>query len=290
MSVLNRAGATQMLGKFFGKLRGVLAVAVVLLSSVAGANEHVLIIGGAGNAGSAIAKLLIARGDLVTAFVRPTTDRSRLEGVPVEFVVGDAMLAEDVAAALKGKAFTVIVDTVQILEVNDQQSYARLYANFVPWAKRMGVKQFLILGGGCSDWQREDCPLSPPLYTVAEDQTIAEYILRGSGVPYTVIRIGALMPGGPDSPDAELRTGTSYLTTDLSKFGGIWRGDMNDQIVGCIGNERCINKIFVIDDPTMKPQLDHWLCKRSYETDTIHFSDPRCGDMPPLGVTKPKVK
>ena len=200
------------------------------------------------------------------------------------------MVAKDVTAALEGKSFTVIIDTVQILEVNNQHSYTRLYANFVPWAKRMGVKQFLILGGGCSDRPREDCPLSPPLYTVATDQTIAEYILRGSGVPYTVIRVGALMPGGPDHPDAELRTGTSFLTTDLSKFGGIWRGDMNDQVVGCVGNEECMNRIFVIDDPTMKPLLDHWLCKRSYETDTINYSDPRCGDMPPLAVTVPEVK
>jgi hypothetical protein len=173
---------------------------------------------------------------------------------------------------------------VQILDVTDQVSYTRLYANFVPLAKRMGVKQFLILGGACNDRFREDCPLSPPLYTVAKNMTIAEYILRGSGVPYTILRIGALMPGGPNSADAELRTGTSYLTTDLSMFGAIWRGDLYDQVVGCTGADRCINKIFAIDDPTLKPQLDHWLCKRGYETDTIIFYDPRCGDLPPLAV------
>lgn len=277
-------------GNLLNPLRCVLAVVLMLLSSFAAATEHVLIIGGAGDAGAAVAKLLIARGDKVTVLVRPTTNRSRLKGVPVEFVVGDAMMPDHVAAALEGKAFTAIIDTVQILEVTDQQSYTRLYANFVPWAKRMGVKQFLILGGGCSDWLREDCPLSAPLYKVAKDQTIAEYILRGSGVPYTVFRIGALMPGGQDAPDAELRTGTSYLTTDLSKFGAIWRGDMNDQIAGCVGKEACINKTFVIDDPTMKPMLDHWLCKRSYETDTIIFSDPRCGDVPSFKAQKPEMK
>jgi len=276
------------------QLRSMLAVAVLLVLSVAGASlhakENVLILGGAGNAGSAIAKLLIARGDSVTAFVRPSTDRFRLDGVPVDYVVGDAMAADEVAAALAGKQFSVIIDTIQILDVTDQVSYTRLYANFVPVAKRMGVKQFLILGGGCSDRPREDCPLSPPLYTVASNMTIAEYILRGSGVPYTILRIGALMPGGPDDPDAELRTGTSYLNTDLSLFGGIWRGDLNDQIVACTGAERCINKIFTIDDPTMKPQLDHWLCKRSYETDTINFYDARCGDMPPLAATSQEAQ
>ncbi|GEM_PF-574637 len=277
-----------------GKLRGVAAIGVVLALSFAGsalhAKEHVLIIGGAGESGSTLAKILIARGDKVTAFVRPTTDRRRLEGVPVEYVVGDAMIADEVAAALEGKDFTVIIDTVQILNVTDQVSYTRMYGNFVPMAKRIGVKQFLIMGGGCSDRPREECPLSPPLYTVATNMTVAEYILRGSGVPYTIIRIGALMPGAPDDPDAGLRTGTSFLTPDLTTFGGIWRGDLIDQIIGCVGNAQCINKIFAIDDPTMKPQLDNWLCKRSYETDTINFFDPRCGEMPPLVVNAEGAK
>lgn len=283
-----------MLNVTLGHLRvtlfGVVVLVSVLTSAMLHAKEQVLIIGGAGDTGSTLAKILIARGDQVTAFVRPSTNRRRLEGVPVEYVVGDAMSADDVAAALDGKKFTVIIDTIQILNVTDQVSYTRLYENFVPWAKRMGVKQFLILGGGCSDRFREDCPLSPPLYTVAANMTVAEYILRGSGVPYTIIRIGALMPGGPDDPDSGLRTGTSYLTTDLTKFGGIWRGDLIDQIINCTGNDQCINKIYTIDDPTMKPQLDHWLCKRSYETDTINFFDPRCGDMPPLAVKTEGVK
>ena len=121
------------------------AALILLLCSVAGAKENVLIIGGAGNTGSIISKMLIARGDDVTAFVRPTTDRFRLEGVPVNYVVGDAMKADEVAAALEGKSYTVILDNVQLLEINEQQSYTSMYANFVPWAKRMDVKQFIVL-------------------------------------------------------------------------------------------------------------------------------------------------
>lgn len=279
-----------MLTSGFRVLASVVFITALALSSPATARENVLIIGGAGDTGSTLAKILIARGDKVTVFVRPSTNRHRLEGVPVEYVVGDAMIEDEVAAALDGKNFTVIIDTIQILDITDQVSYTRLYENFVPLAKRMGVKQFLILGGGCNDRAREDCPLSPPIYTVAKNMTVAEYILRGSGTPYTIIRIGALMPGGPDDPDSGLRTGTSYLSTDLSIFGGIWRGDLIDQIIGCTGNDACINKIFVIDDPTMKPQLDHWLCKRSYETDTINFHDPRCGDMPPLTIKAGDLK
>ena len=82
--------------------------------TAASASQRVLIIGGAGHAGSAVARMLIERGDHVTAFVRATTDRSKLEGVPVDYVVGDAMEADEVAAALEGKQFDVFFETVQV--------------------------------------------------------------------------------------------------------------------------------------------------------------------------------
>lgn len=260
------------------RLLGLAAIMMLLVMSEAIAKDHVLILGGAGNSGSAIAKMLIARGDAVTVFVRPTSDRALLAGVPVDYVVGDAMNSAEVDAALSGKSFSVIFETVQILSIDEKQSYSRMYANVVPWAKRMGVRQFLGLGSGCGDRQPQDCPLSPPLYKVAADLTRAEHILRDSGVPYTIIRIGALMPGSMAHPDATRSTGTSYLTTDLGRFGGVLRADLNQQILGCLGTERCINKIFVIDDPGAKTDLDYWLCKRRYETDQILIAEPRCGD------------
>ena len=68
----------------------VTAAILLFISTAATAAQRVLIIGGAGHAGSAVARMLIERGDHVTAFVRATTDRSKLEGVPVDYVVGDA--------------------------------------------------------------------------------------------------------------------------------------------------------------------------------------------------------
>jgi uncharacterized protein YbjT (DUF2867 family) len=263
------------------------AAFVLLISSAATAKEDVLIIGGAGNAGSAVAKMLIARGDRVTAFVRPTTDRASLEGLPVDYVVGDAMKPDDVAAALVGQHFTVMFETVQVFP-GSEASYSRMYENFVPWAKRMGVKQFISIGGGCGDNAREDCPLSPPLYALSNDMSRSEHILRDSGVPYTIIRVGALIPSNPFHPDADKASGTSYLTTDLTKFGGVLRVDLNEQIVACIGAEHCLNKTFIIDDPTVKPQFDHWLCKRANEGPVVSGNNPLCGEMP--RVTEAQLK
>ena len=255
------------------------AAIVLLVSTAATAAQRVLIIGGAGHSGSAVARMLIDRGDHVTAFVRSTTDRSKLEGVPVDYVVGDAMNADEVAAALEGKQFDVMFETVQVW-AGSESSYTQMYENFVPWAKRMGVKQFISIGGGCGDNPREDCPLSPPLYELSQDMNQSEYILRDSGVPYTIIRVGALIPSNPFHPDADKRSGTSYMTTDLTRFGGVLRVDLNEQIVACIGAERCLNKTFIIDDPSIKPQYDHWICKRENEGPVVSGDNPICGEMP----------
>jgi uncharacterized protein YbjT (DUF2867 family) len=173
----------------------------------------------------------------------------------------------------------VMFETVQVYPDSDS-SYTTLYENFIPLAKRMGIKQFVSLGGGCGDRAQEDCPLSPPLYALSGDMSRSEHILRDSGVPYTIIRVGALIPSNPYHPDANKFSGTSYLTTDLSKFGGVLRVDLNEQVVACIGADRCLNKTFVIDDHTVTPQLDHWLCKRANEGPVVSGDNPLCGEMP----------
>ena len=257
----------------------VAAAIALVVSSAATAEQRVLIIGGAGHAGSAVARMLIERGDQVTAFVRATTDRSKLEGVPVDYVVGDAMKADEVAAALEGQQFDVMFETVQVWPGTEAR-YTQMYENFVPWAMRLGIKQFISIGGGCGENPREDCPLSPPLYELSQDMNRSEHILRDSGVPYTIIRVGVLIPSNPFHPDADKRSGTSYMTTDLTKFGGVLRVDLNEQIVACIGAERCLNKTFIIDDPTIKPQVDHWICKRANEGPVVSGNVPACGPMP----------
>ena len=248
-------------------------------------DDGVLILGGTGHTGSYVAKRLVARGEKVTVLVRPTSDRSRLAGLTVTYVVGDAMDPASARAALEGKHFAVVFETLQFAP-GDGRSWAKVYENFVPWAKRTGVKQFITMGGGCGDREAKDCPLSPPLYALTKDMTRAEHILRDSGVPYTIIRVGALLPN-PRQPKFDWATGRSYLSTDLKKFGGVMRTDLNEQVLGCVRAERCLNQIFVIDDPTLKPQVDHFLCKRAHETDTVSGYHPECGNMPDFTDARP---
>ncbi len=67
--------------------------------------QSILIFGATRGTGLELARLLTARGDSVTAFVRPTSDRSGLEPLGVEFIVGDALVAEEVKAAFAESSY-----------------------------------------------------------------------------------------------------------------------------------------------------------------------------------------
>ncbi len=62
----------------------------------------VLLIGGTGFVGSAVARRLAAEGIPIRCLVRPRSDRSRLAGLEVDFRPGDLTEPESVAAALEG--------------------------------------------------------------------------------------------------------------------------------------------------------------------------------------------
>ena len=115
--------------------------------------------------------------------------------------------------------------------------------------------------------------------------TRAEHILRDSGVPYTILRVGAVPE--PAATEVRLGDGRSYLSTDLSKFGGVLRADLNEQVLGCLrARSACLNQVFVVDDPTLKPQVDHFLCKRAGDRHGEgHW--PQCGDMPDFSDAHP---
>jgi dihydroflavonol-4-reductase len=67
-----------------------------------GAPSRTLVTGATGFLGGHVARALVARGHEVRVLVRPTSERSRLEGLPVEVAEGDVTDAASVTEALSG--------------------------------------------------------------------------------------------------------------------------------------------------------------------------------------------
>ena len=63
-----------------------------------------LVFGASQRTGLEVAKILAARGDRVTAFVRPTSDRSGLEPLGVDLAVGDPIVNQGVCQCLDVRA------------------------------------------------------------------------------------------------------------------------------------------------------------------------------------------
>ena len=70
-------------------------------------SDRVLITGASGFIGSAIVRTFLKAGFTVRAFVRPSSPRANLEGLPVEIAEGDLRDRASIAAALKGVRFLV---------------------------------------------------------------------------------------------------------------------------------------------------------------------------------------
>ncbi len=75
-------------------------------------NESVLVFGGTGRTGTEIVRELRRRGAAVTVFVRESSDRSPIESLGVEFVVGDATSADAVDTAMANAPFTAVISAI----------------------------------------------------------------------------------------------------------------------------------------------------------------------------------
>jgi dihydroflavonol-4-reductase len=70
-----------------------------------GTTPHTLITGASGLVGSAVARKLVAAGHRMRALVRSTSPRAHLDGLDLEFAVGDIRDAESVRRAMAGARY-----------------------------------------------------------------------------------------------------------------------------------------------------------------------------------------
>jgi len=104
----------------------------------------VLIFGATRNTGLETAKILVARGDRITAFVREESDIAALQNLGVPLVYGDALEAESVNAAFEGQDFDAVVTTlgggVRNTEVDSIGN-----GNVFAAAEKAGVKRLVLI-------------------------------------------------------------------------------------------------------------------------------------------------
>lgn len=202
----------------------------------------VLVLGGAGQLGSEIVKDLLAAGEHVSVLVRPTSNRSRLDGLDVTYVIGDMLMEADMKRVFNSANYRVVVDASGITGMaGDQSFYPDSQKLISKHAKDTGVSQIILHGAiGAGDSAEMFRPENlPPFQRVSiAAKSEAEEILAGSGVPYTIIRHMTLLPMETQE------SGNAKLTEDHTAIGAVTRDGLARLTMECLDAPKCMNETF----------------------------------------------
>ena len=208
--------------------------------------RRILIFGGSGQLGAEIAKELAGDGHYVHVFVRPSSDRSRLVGQPVEWVVGNVLVEEDVKRALQAQRYAIVINALGRSE-SGVEFYATSGRWIAKWAKATGVKQVVLhssvgVGKSAAASPADRLGAMRALFVAKES---AERDVIESGITYTIIRNAVLrdLPAGARS--------SAKLYEDETKFGAVSRRGLAQLTAECIDSDVCANKIFHAVDEGM---------------------------------------
>ncbi len=209
----------------------------------------VLVFGGTGQLGARIVKLLLDADEPVTVFVRPASNRSRLEGLDLAYAVGDMLNEPDVAAAFEGGNYRAVINAVRA-PITDMPFYDITSGHVAKHAKAQGVKQIIhhgAVGAGENMALHPDVPWErvPGLKRRMEDHATAERNFLRSGIPTTIIRNSRVWP------DETPASGNAQLTEDQSVLTPITRADLAAMTMQCLDNPECFNKIYHARDDTL---------------------------------------
>jgi uncharacterized protein YbjT (DUF2867 family) len=229
----------------------ILAALPMALDATEQAPAGVLIFGGTRGTGLEVAKLLTANGEPVTVFVRPSSDRSAVEPLGVDFVVGDALNEGDVNAAFVDKNYRAVISTIGCFKCEVPPDYLG-NKNIFDAARAANIPRVILvssIGAG-------DSADAPPwiskwfLKDVMALKTQAEDHLRSTGVGYTIVRPGGLKDGDP--------TGNGLLTEDVDAMGIITRADLAKLMVDALDDPAAANKVYSAMDSELTWPWGMW--------------------------------
>lgn len=181
-----------------------LALLTLLIGLNAPANAAVLVFGGSGRLGSEVVQNLLAAGEKVVVFVRPTSDRSKLDGMDVDFVVGDLTDSDSVKAAFEGRDIDAVINTVA-LRPGEGSPYVIGERNIDAATKGRDLAHMILFSATGAGDSKSTIP--PQFYDGFKqtylDREASEDIIKASGTPYTFIRLGTVHD--------KTETGSGYL-------------------------------------------------------------------------------
>ena len=203
----------------------------------------VLVIGGTRATGLEVVKILKARGDDVIVLARPTSDATEAEQAGARIARGDAMNPADLAAIFAGNSIRGVISTLGARSLDGPRPDYEGNRNSVDAAKAAGVRRFVlvtVIGAGDS-FDAAPWVARRFLKNVIPDKTRAEDHLRASGLDYTIIRPGGLLP-----KEAE---GRAYLTPDTGAMSWIRRTDLARLSVQALDDPKAIGQVYHAHDP-----------------------------------------
>lgn len=210
---------------------------------------HVMVFGATGKLGLEITEDLTVRGDKVTAFVRSTSDRSALEPLGVDFVVGDVMDLDSVVAALEQGEYDAVISAIASRGPDPTPDFQG-NANVADGAVATGVRRAILISTIGAGDSKDATPLLSQLAlrNILPLKTQAENHWYASDLDYTIIRPGGL----PPSPG----TGGGILSENRATMGFITRADLARLVVGVLDDDRTIGKTLAAVDPARSRPWD----------------------------------
>lgn len=235
------------------KFSSIISILFLLASAASSAQTEttpearVLLFGGTGKLGSDIAKTLYAIGHEVTVFARPTSNRERLAGFDIDYVIGDVLDAESVRAALNAKRFDVVIDALG--RGSSGVEFFKLSAeNIAGAAKAAGIQQLILhgsVGAGDSAKAFGDSGVGDRMRSLFMAKTAGEQAAMSSGVQYTIIRNSRLLRYGLED------NGNAELYEEPMLTGSVTRAALARLTATCVLNVDCYGKTYHAVDKSL---------------------------------------
>ncbi len=186
--------------------------------------KHVVVAGATGDLGSKIAAALLAQGAEVTAMVRATSDRSKLEKLGVQkFVVGDMMDKDSLQEALsRERGFDAIVASAagytRHSKGDSPLTDTEGYRNLVDATKAAGIPRFVLI----SILECDKATTVPHFY----NKYLIETYLRERQQPFIALRPGVFLDQARDYILPKITRGILPVFFPKGNYGAIYTPDL----------------------------------------------------------------